>query len=626
MSEMNELAEQLHAAAMQSYEQGALRESEQACRAILTHLPGHGASLHLLGLVYLRAGLADEAIDMLRRAVRQSPRNAAWCANLGVALKRKGERLMSESGGDAAVLAEGQGFLDEALRQVNKAIRLQPKLTDAQFNRAMLLKMQGNWKEALQSLRHVVRLLPECHEAWNEIGHLHMMSGNPEAAKDAFLRAAASPEHGAQAYSNFLLALNYQCANPDEVLAQHRQWACRFADGIASFDSWPNAPRESRRLKIGYVSPDFHSHSVAFFAEPLLRTHDRARFEVHCYSASTRRDAMHERLRGLADVWRDTAALDDPQLARCVREDGIDILIDLSGHTSKNRLRVFAMQPAPVQASYIGYPNTTGLSAIQWRITDAIADPPGADAWYSEKLVRLSGGFLRFSPPDAARKVSREASDAQVRRPGVTFGSFNLLAKMSDACLKMWADVLHAVPDSRLFIKNVAMVDADVRSHLLSRFRRLGIAKERLEFAPWNVSLENHFRAYRDVDIALDTFPYNGTTTTCEALYMGVPVVSRAGNVHAARVGASLLSRVQLGELVAETSEDFVRICARLANDREHLLACRRTAHAQTRRVLCDAESWIGELEGGYRMMWRQWCMAQRGELFPKVGGEGCDR
>jgi len=594
---------------VQFLQQGMLPQAEQSCRTVLAEQPSHGAALHLLGLVYLHAGLTEAAIEMLDMAVRVDGRQAAWHANLAVALKRRAEELSAAVEAQDALQSESiDALFARAVRHVGKAVRLQPDFADAHFNRAMLLKRTGDWKAAVAALRKVLRLNPQCFEACNEMGHLYLKLGDPAEARSSFLKAADSPEHGHAAYSNYLLALNYDSQDAEQLFTAHRQWGERFAP--ACVDTLPEASGDKSVLHIGYVSPDLHNHSVAFFAAAMIEGHDRTAFRVFCYSDSRRCDAMHARLKSAADVWRDSADMDDTQLAACIRQDGIDILVDLAGHTSGNRLRVFAARPAPVQVSYIGYPNTTGLRAMTHRITDAIADPPGSGRFYSEQLVRLPGGFLGYTPPDAMQPI--KSVNAAQNTGSLTLGCFNVLAKLSDECIRVWAALLHRLPDARLLIKNNSMADATSRSRLLARFKKHGIAARRLELIGWQASLEAHYALYQQLDMALDTFPYNGTTTTCEALCMGVPVVTLRGRVHATRVGASLLHRVGLDSLVAENEMDYVRIAGALGEDCGRRMQLGETLAVNVRQQLCNGARLTGELEDAYRGIWRQWCKKDR--------------
>ncbi len=597
-------------------QQGLLEKAEQAGRSVLAEQPSHASAQHLLGLVYLQAGLTDPALEMLQMAVRNDNRQAGFHANLAIALKRKAEQILMpniDEHSRAAKVQQADVLFNQALRHLDKAVRLQADFTNAHFNRAMLLKECKGMKPALQALKKTVRLAPEMYEAWNEMGKLHLKMGCVDEACSAFLRAAESADNGSKAYSNYLLALNYDVQDAEYVHQKHRQWEMRFGNSEAGSVKHSNSCAAGRRLKIAYVSPDFHFHSVAFFAEALLIGHHRDAFTVYCYSDSRKADAMQMHLRAATDVWRDTANLDDAALAGLIQEDEIDILVDLAGHTSGNRLGVFARRPAPLQVNYIGYPNTTGLTAMTHRITDLLADPPGNEDLYSERLVRLQGGFLAYSPPEIARLMaSRGMYPEALENSGeIRLGCFNVLAKLSRETMRVWAEILHALPQAKLVIKNASMLDKAARKRLLCRFKTHGIAAQRLELIGWQASLQDHFNLYHGLDLALDTFPYNGTTTTCEALYMGVRVVTMAGDTHASRVGASLLARVGLESLIARTPDEYVRIVCCLIKNPVCRQSMRAEVHRQTKAMLCDAGRLVDELETSYRTIWKQWCKDQ---------------
>jgi predicted O-linked N-acetylglucosamine transferase (SPINDLY family) len=314
---------------------------------------------------------------------------------------------------------------------------------------------------------------------------------------------------------------------------------------------------------------------------PILESHDRTAFEIYLYDDSPRLDAFTERLRPLADAWHRVRGMPDAQLAEKIRADRIDVLVDLAGHTAGNRLLTFARRPAPVQISYLGYPNTTGLNTVDYRLTDAVADPPGlADELHTEKLVRLPGTFLTFRPP----VETPEVVDPPVLKNGfVTFGSFNALWKVNAPLLQLWARVLRAVPDSRLMMKAEGLEEPDVAHRIANVFRQAGIDVARVRLLGREATYAGHLAAYGTCDVCLDTFPYAGTTTTCEALWMGVPVVSLAGEVHASRVGASLLSSVGLSEFAAPNAGAFVATAANLAGQPERLRELRRTMRERLR-------------------------------------------
>ncbi|HEY9843927.1 MAG TPA: hypothetical protein V6D23_25880 [Candidatus Obscuribacterales bacterium] len=365
--------------------------------------------------------------------------------------------------------------------------------------------------------------------------------------------------------------------------------------------------REKKVLKIGYVSPIFRHHAAAFFIEPLLMAHDRQNYDVFCYSDVKTPDAMTRRLQSLAGNWRETHGLEHRALAELIHRDQIDILVDLAGHTAHNRLVVFALKPAPVQVTFRDYPNTTGLSTIDYRLTDAWADPPGlTERFHTEELVRLPLGFSCYLPPESPAVADLPALSSGY----VTFGSFNNLCKLSPATLDLWAGVLRAVPGSRLLLKSLALADAPTCQNFKARFAAQGIAAERLLLQGHSPTFREHLDSYRQVDIALDPFPYNGTTTTCEALWMGLPVVTLAGSTHVARVGVSLLMSLGLKDWIANTQEEYIALARHLAADPAALKQIRAGMRACLRAsTLCDAERFTRSVEAAYRTMWQRWCL-----------------
>lgn len=357
---------------------------------------------------------------------------------------------------------------------------------------------------------------------------------------------------------------------------------------------------------MGYVSPDFHAHSVAYFIEPVLARHDPAAVETYCYAEVAQPDAFTEHMKTLAAHWRGTFGRSDDEVADMIRNDAIDILIDLAGHTAHNRLAVFARRPAPVQVTYLGYPNTAGLPQMDYRLTDAAADPPGQEVYYTESLVRLPQGFLCYAPPHESPAVGPLPA---ATGGCITFGSFNALPKMNNEVIALWARVLQSVPGARLILKNKSLQDAKT----CERYRQHFHPPERIELLGWLDDPADHLSIYHRVDIALDTFPYNGTTTTCEALWMGVPVITLAGERHAGRVGLSLLTQLGLTELIAKTPDEYVRLAVALAGNRERLAALRAGLRERMRRSpLCDAQSFTRDLEAAYREMWHKWCEGRK--------------
>ncbi len=438
----------------------------------------------------------------------------------------------------------------------------------------------------------------------------------------AYHRALALKPDYAEAHGNLIFMMNYDARfSQKDIFAESRRWNEIHAAPYREHERTHASDRDpDRRLRVGYLSPNFREHSVSYFADPLIAGHDRRSFEVFCYAQVIKPDTRTERFRDLADVWRSTVGLTDATVAERIREDGIDILVDLAGYTGENRLLVFAARPAPVQVSWLGYPNTTGLSAMDYRLTDAIADPEGADdTLYSETLVRLPNGFLCFTPAGDAPDIGGSPA---LSNGHVTFGSFNHLPKVSPEVVETWAQILERVPGSRLLLKSHPLADAATRDRYLDMFATHGIDARRVELFSWIASKSGHLGAYDRVDIGLDPFPYNGTTTTCEALWMGVPVVTLRGERHSGRVGASLLTRMDLVDLIAETKDAYVETAVGLAKAPDRLSGFRTELRQRMKgSPLCDGDTFARDVEAVYREMWRYWCSGDRNKAGVEVKG-----
>ncbi len=428
---------------------------------------------------------------------------------------------------------------------------------------------------------------------------------------DAFARAAERAGRGGAVYfSNYLFGQHYLDDRDEDRLAdEHRAYARRFAiTGPDSRRPHTNTADPDRPLRVGYLSADYRRHPVAFFLLPLLANHDPAAVTVHGYACPPATDDLTETLRARCDAWRAVRGLSGAEVAEQVRDDGIDVLVHLNGHTSDNRLDVMALKPAPVQVEYLGYPNTSGLSCIDWRLTDARADPPGAaDRRAAETLYRLPRAFHCYRPLADADPFPAPPGRAAGY---VTFGSFNNAAKISDATLDAWAAILARVPDSRLLLKGAQVAEQVVADAIRDALARRGVARERVECLPFVRNLADHLKVYGLVDVALDTFPYAGTTTTCEALWAGVPVVTRAGEGHRSRVGLSLLHAVGLADtLVATDFEGYVATAAALATDTARLADVRAGLRRRLEgSALVDEAGFARDVEAAYRHMWRAWC------------------
>lgn len=546
----------------------------------------------------------QDALPYFRRAAALAPLDPAVLLNLGALLYELNQR--------------------EAEPVLRRVLELAPTNVAALVNLGAVQNRLNQLSAAGETARRVLALAPEQPDAHGNLAAVLREQGEIPAAIQHYRRALASKPQSSLIFSSYLLARQADAtARPAELLADHRLWEQRFAKPLDPGPAGMFGLRDAdpaRRLRIGYVSADLRSHSVASFIEPLISAHDRTAVEVFCYS-STIHDAVTERIRASADAWRETRHLGDGALAELVAQDRIDVLVELSGHTADHRLLCFARRPAPVQVSYCGYPGTTGLSAIGWRLTDAIADPEGeSDACHAERLWRLPNGFLTYQP-EVAELPSAGPLPA-IARGAVTFGSFNNLSKLNDGVLDLWAAVLKSVPGSRLFLKCRGLGDEGPRQRVAERLAAGGVPAERLVIAPYTRTRLEHLAFYNEVDIGLDPFPYNGTTTTCEAMWMGVPVVTLRGGAHPGRVGASLLTRVGLDELIAETPRDYVALCGRLAADVPRLAGLRAGLRARFAASPLGSPGVLArDIEAAYRGMWADWCTAQAHGRSAQGGG-----
>ena len=461
----------------------------------------------------------------------------------------------------------------------------------------------------MAQFRRALTIDPNYAVAHNNLGNLLKDDGKLDEAVACYRSALAINPDLASTHSNLLLSMHYGAAfTPEEIFAESRDWDAAHATPRAErIRPLQNTPDPERRLRIGYVSPDFRAHSVSFFVEPLLASHDRGTVEVFCYAEVPCPDEITERLQVLADGWRSTVGLTDADLAQRIREDRIDILIDLAGHTAGNRLLAFAERPAPVQVTWLGYGATTGMTEMDYRLTDAVVDPvEEAGKFYSETLARLPHAFLCYAPPTEAPEV---APLPALSNGQITFGSFNNPSKTGPETVGVWAQVLHEVPGSRLLMKSNQLRDESLCEIFREQFAAHGIAGARIEFMPKIPALSDHLAAYGRVDIALDPFPYNGATTSLEAAWMGVPMIALRGDRFVSRMSASILTQLDLTDLLADTAEDYVERAAALARDTEHLADLRRQLRPRMRASpLCDAQTFVRDLEAAYRDMWRCWC------------------
>jgi predicted O-linked N-acetylglucosamine transferase (SPINDLY family) len=569
---------------------GRLEEAVKVYETAVMLQPGDADLLNMQAIALSGVGRFEQAIAACNRAIALRPEFPEAFINLGNAL-------------------HDRGYRDAAMAAYRQTIALRPDYAEAHNNLGHTLSTIGRPDEAVEELRRAIALRANYGEAYTNLAGALADRGEAEQSTAAYWRAVELNPTSSQVHGNLLYSLYF---HPDydahAILKEHRVWADRYARPLASGILPHRNDRDpERRLRVGYLSPDFCTHVVGWNLLPLLEHHDHSKFEVYCYSNVRRPDSFTEKIRVCADVWRDINALSDEAAARLIREDKIDILVDLSLYMAANRMLVFARKPAPVQVTYLGYCGTTGLDTIDYRISDPYFDEPDGDcSCYSEHTLRLPRTYWSYRPGGPTPEVG----GLPARKAGhVTFGCLNALRKVNDPVLQLWARVMNAVSGSRLLINSPV---GRARQWITRVMGAGGIDASRLEFVgfqPWPAYIE----LYNRIDIALDPFPCNGGITTCDGLWMGVPVVTLHGHTAVGRAGSSILHNVGLPELIASSQEEYVKIAAELAGDLGRLEGMRRGLRDRLRRSpLMDAPQFARDVEAAYREMWRSWC-SQRG-------------
>jgi protein O-GlcNAc transferase len=585
--------------------------------------PNLADAYYNLGTISQDRGLPDEAIAFYRKTVQLEPKLADAWFNMGNVFSDKRQfdeaatcyqKVVQLNPTFAApyyslgIIFEEKGQFTEAKDLYQKALQCNPNFAAAYNNLGNVMFKQDAFDEAIRYYHRSLIMDPDFVEALVNLGNILRDFGQTDEAEKCYRRALAVRPDCSYCYENLLFLMQY---NPrfdaQTIFLEHLKFAKQFEEPLFSgILPHTNERTASRRLKVGYVSPDFRRHPVASFIEPIIAAHNRNQFEVFCYSDVPRQDAITVRIKTCTDHWRDISGLTDEKVLELIRNDGIDILVDLTGHTARNRLLLFARKPAPVQVNWIGYPATTGLSAMDYKIVDSYTDPPGmTEQFYTEELIRMPESFLCYLP----ERDSPEAGPLPALKAAhITFGSCNNFAKISPEVVELWVKILRAVPGSRLLMKAKSLSDGSTRDYVLQTLTQKGISAERIELLSWEPSTEGHLQTYNRIDIGLDTFPYAGTTTTCEAAWMGVPVITLAGNTHASRVGVSLLSNIGIPDLIAKTPDEYVAIAVNLADDTKRLQRLRGSLRAMMiHSPLTDAKRFIINLENAYRTIWEEW-------------------
>jgi protein O-GlcNAc transferase len=577
----NDLGVSLHA-------EGRLEEAAAAFRRTIQLEPDHAQAHGNLGIALQESGRAEEAIAAFRRALELDPDLARTHGILG------------------ALLVES-GRADEAIASLRRAIQLQPGLSEAHFDLGIALYRINQLDGAIDAYRRALELDPDHAGAHSGLGVAALVTGEAEEASRHFRRALDLRPNDMIAHSNLVMCEQYRPGATLAGLARaHAEWDRRHASRYHGEGPPPDVDRDPERmLRLGFVSSDFRTHPVGLFLARVfeeLRPHS---CEVVCYHNRADHDDPTRRLAAAADHWRDVSRMGDDALADLIREDRIDVLFDLSGHTEGHRLLVFARRPAPIQVTWLGYPSTTGVTAMDYLIADRFLVPPGVEEHFREKILRMPDGYVCFDPPAEAPAVGPLPALSQGY---ATFGSFNNLAKLTPEVIATWAEILRRVPDSRLFLGTRGLGGLRTRDRIRDAFLAAGLDTCRLELRG-KARRGDLFAAYNTVDVALDPFPYSGGMTTCEALWMGVPVVTTPGETMAGRHSLSHLSNVGLTETIATDPREYIEVAVRLAQGVSHLAAVRSGLRAQMlRSPLCDGETFARHFMALLRDTWRHWC------------------
>jgi protein O-GlcNAc transferase len=631
---------------------GQFAQAAAAYSAALALRPGDAMSLGNKGAVLREMGDLDQAVLLLRAAMGLEPRNAAHSINLAIALCQRRDFADAEAilrktialepnNAEAAFnlgnALDGLGRPQEAIGQYRHAVALHPGYAGAWNNLGNVYKQCGDFAEAMTAFSAAISARPDYVVALNNLGCLLRTLGRNEEAErvlrqglevdghhaalydnlgnvlkdageldeaiDCFRKALDIDPGNAATHSNLAYTLSFQSLEPAPILDQCVRWNARFAAPLfSSRDGHPRQAATDRRLKIGYVSADFRDHCQSLFTMPLLSHHDHSRFEIFCYSSVERPDDHTRRIANHADVWRDVRSSSDAELYEVIRGDGVDILVDLTMHMAYNRLLVFARKPAPVQIAWLAYPGTTGVAAMDYRLSDPRLDPEGFDDHYSERTLRLADSFWCYDPLTDEPKVSALPA---IERGYLTLGCLNNPCKLTDRTLQLWGGVMRAIPDARLLLM---APPGRHRQRLLARLGAQDIAARRVDFLGFRPRAD-YLNSYHDIDLGLDSFPYNGHTTSLDALWMGVPIVSRVGKTSVGRGGLSQLFHLDLLELAAETDAAFVEKAVALGTDLPRLAALRRELRGRLERSpLMDAERFARNIEAAYAQAWTSHC------------------
>jgi tetratricopeptide (TPR) repeat protein len=577
----------------------------------------HIEALNLLGESYLEIRKFEKARDCFFKIIQLQADNSKGHANLMMCFYNQndfhqalfhGLRALPGAKHDAPFLyhlglvSQHLNLYQESIQYYEQSIQLNPNNHAAWNNLGIVHIYEGNLTCAEKVFREGLKKFPDQCNLMLNLARCYDEQGESELSIEYYSKVAALTEQESQQRSNLLFALHYQGnLTPEYLFLAHKSWSSRRVSTDNFQATASKLKSEANLIRIGYLSPDFRIHPVMSFLYPILRYHNKKQFKIFCYSNAINTDQMTERIKKIAHQWRDLSNCNDNEAFELIKNDDIHILVDLAGHSDNNRLKLFAMKPSPIQVSYLGYPGTTGLDTIDYRITDKCSDPPVNKSFYSEKLIYMPNCFLCFSP---IAKFPEVNSLPALKNNWITYGTYNRLPKINQVLLEMWVSILKQVTNSRLILKSYAFRDKAVKNRIWSFCEQNHIKMDRIILLELNVTYREHLQSYNNLDIALDTYPYNGTTTTCESLMMGIPVITLQGNAHVSRVSSSILKNIGLTECVAKSRNDYIQTAVKLSQDLNFLSKLRHGLRQMFMvSPLYQWKNFVKDLEKQYQWM-----------------------
>lgn len=572
--------------------EGNPKEGIRRYKEALLYNSQYADAYYNLGVAYGEQRKYNKAIVYYELAIHFNPMCCQAFNNLGVIYK-------------------DQENLEKSIQCYRAALIINPNFSQTLNNIGVVYTVQGKMDEAYASMKAAIRENPNYGEAYNNLGVLYRDEGKIDKSIYYYRKCLEVSPLSRNASQNLLLSLNYSTWHSlEEIYEEHTKWGEKFQQLFKQTFKHKVEKKANRILRIGYISPDFYTHSVSYFIHAILENHS-SNFHITCYSNTVREDKKTEKLKKLPNVWKSITGQSPEEVAAMIVEDKIDILVELTGHTAGNRLDVMALKPAPIQITYIGYPNTTGLKNIDYRIVDEITDSYDTKQKHTEKLIRLPKCFLCYKAPSEAGPSTPLPF---LKNQYITFGSFNNLAKINDDVIKLWSQILLSVPNSHFLIKAKPFSSRTIKENFVQKFVKFGIDPSRIDVLPLLPNLTDHLQSYRLMDLSLDTFPYAGTTTTCESLWMGVPVVTLRGTAHSQNVSSSLLSAIgSLDGLIANNMEEYIEIAVSLANDIVRLQELRISLREKMKNSpLCDGMTFTRNLEKTYISLWNDFLKREK--------------